>query len=83
MKYSDQLRCGQKQRVTIPKALINETLIIIGDEPTGNLDKHNGDVAINIFTELAEKYYQSILIVTHDLDFAAKTHRSTTWKMGK
>ncbi len=83
LKYPNQLSGGQKQRVAIARALINEPLIIMGDEPTGNLDKKNSDVVFNIFKELAEEFHQSLLIVTHDLDFAAKTHRTITMEDGK
>jgi lipoprotein-releasing system ATP-binding protein len=82
-KYPNQLSGGQKQRVAIARALINEPLIIMGDEPTGNLDKKNSDVVFEIFKELAEEYQQSLLIVTHDLDFAANTHRTITMEDGK
>ena len=47
----------------------------MADEPTGNLDKKNGEIVFDIFRELAEKYHQSLLIVTHDNEFAARTHR--------
>ncbi len=83
LKYPNQLSGGQKQRVAIARALVNEPLIIMGDEPTGNLDKKNSDIVFNIFKELAEQYHQSLLIVTHDLDFAAKTHRTITMEDGK
>lgn len=83
LKYPNQISGGQKQRVAIARALINNPLIIIGDEPTGNLDKKNGDIVFEIFEELAEVYGQSLLIVTHDLDFAAKTHRIITMEDGK
>lgn len=83
LKYPNQLSGGQKQRVAIARALINEPLIIMGDEPTGNLDKKNGDVVFHVFKELAEEYHQSLLIVTHDLDFAANTHRTITMEDGK
>ena len=83
LKYPNQLSGGQKQRVAIARALINETLIIMGDEPTGNLDKMNGELVFNIFKELAEEYQQSLLIVTHDLDFAANTQRIITMEDGK
>jgi lipoprotein-releasing system ATP-binding protein len=83
MKYPNQLSGGQKQRVAIARALINEPLIIMGDEPTGNLDKKNSDMVFDIFKELAEEYHQSLLIVTHDLDFAAKTHRTITMEDGR
>ncbi|MGV8877741.1 MAG: ABC transporter ATP-binding protein [Sphingobacteriaceae bacterium] len=83
LKFPNQLSGGQKQRVAIARALINEPLIIMGDEPTGNLDKKNSDVVFNIFKELAEVYHQSLLIVTHDLDFADNTHRTITMEDGK
>jgi lipoprotein-releasing system ATP-binding protein len=83
LKYPNQLSGGQKQRVAIARALINEPLIIMGDEPTGNLDKKNSDIVFQIFKELAEEYHQSLLIVTHDLDFAAKTARTITMEDGK
>jgi len=83
LKFPNQLSGGQKQRVAIARALINEPLIIMGDEPTGNLDKKNGDIVFNIFKELAEEFQQSLLIVTHDLDFASKTQRTITMEDGK
>lgn len=75
LKMANQLSGGQKQRVAIARALINDPLIIMGDEPTGNLDKKNSDIVFNIFKELAEVYNQTLLIVTHDHDFAKSTHR--------
>jgi lipoprotein-releasing system ATP-binding protein len=75
LKWPNQLSGGQKQRVAIARALINDPLIIMGDEPTGNLDKKNGEIVFNIFKELAEVYNQSLLIVTHDNEFAARTKR--------
>ncbi len=74
-KSPNQLSGGQKQRVAIARALINDPLIIMGDEPTGNLDKKNSEVVFDIFKELAAVYNQSLLIVTHDNEFAARTHR--------
>jgi len=83
LKKPNQLSGGEKQRVAIARALINDPLIIMGDEPTGNLDKKNGDLVFNIFKELAEVYHQSLLIVTHDNEFAAKTHRIIEMEDGK
>ena len=83
LKKPNQLSGGQKQRVAIARALINNPLIIMGDEPTGNLDKKNGEVVFDIFKELAEVYHQSLLIVTHDNDFANKTHRIIEMEDGK
>lgn len=83
LKKPNQLSGGQKQRVAIARALINNPLIIMGDEPTGNLDKKNSEVVFDIFKELAETYRQSLLIVTHDNDFAKRTHRIIEMEDGK
>lgn len=76
LKTPNQLSGGQKQRVAIARALINNPVIIMGDEPTGNLDKKNSDLVFEIFQELATIQKQTMLIVTHDLDFAKKTQRT-------
>jgi lipoprotein-releasing system ATP-binding protein len=47
----------------------------MGDEPTGNLDKKNSELVFNIFKELAQQFQQTLLIVTHDNEFAARTNR--------
>jgi lipoprotein-releasing system ATP-binding protein len=75
LKLSTQLSGGQKQRVAIARALINQPSIIMGDEPTGNLDSRNADLVFSIFRELATSFQMSLLIVTHDDDFARKTDR--------
>jgi len=74
-KKTSQLSGGQKQRVSIARSLINDPLIIMGDEPTGNLDNKNSLIVFDIFKELAEVYHQTLLIVTHDQSFAANTTR--------
>lgn len=83
LKKPNQLSGGQKQRVAIARALINNPIIIMGDEPTGNLDKKNGEIVFDIFKELAEVYNQTLLIVTHDSDFANRTHRIIEMEDGK
>ena len=83
MKRANQISGGQKQRVAIARALINNPLIIMGDEPTGNLDSKNSQNVFNIFRELCEEVGQSLLIVTHDHDFAAKTDRIITMEDGR
>lgn len=75
LKKANQLSGGQKQRVSIARSLINDPLIIMGDEPTGNLDNKNSLIVFDIFKELAEVYHQTLLIVTHDQSFAANTKR--------
>jgi len=83
LKRPNQLSGGQKQRVAIARALINDPLIIMGDEPTGNLDKKNSEVVFDIFQELASVYHQSLLIVTHDNEFAKRTKRIIEMEDGK
>jgi lipoprotein-releasing system ATP-binding protein len=83
LKMPNQLSGGQKQRVAIARALINDPIIIMGDEPTGNLDKKNGEIVFDIFKELAEVYNQSLLIVTHDSEFANRTNRIIEMEDGK
>jgi lipoprotein-releasing system ATP-binding protein len=82
-KNPGQLSGGQKQRVAIARSLINDPLIIMGDEPTGNLDKKNSDIVMEIFKQLVSDRNQTLLIVTHDPEFAAGTHRTITMDDGK
>jgi len=74
-KRPNQLSGGEKQRVAIARALINEPHIIMGDEPTGNLDKKNSEIVFDIFHRLATEFNHTLLIVTHDQSFAARTKR--------
>ncbi len=83
LKKPNQLSGGQKQRVAIARALINDPLIIMGDEPTGNLDNLNSDLVFDIFRELTKEKKQTILVVTHDSGFAAKTDRIITMADGR
>ncbi len=82
-KPAYQLSGGEKQRVAIARALINDPLIIMGDEPTGNLDKKNSDIVFEIFAKLSSEYGQSMLIVTHDEEFAKKTGRTIEMEDGR
>lgn len=74
-KMASKLSGGQQQRVAIARALINDPAIIMGDEPTGNLDKVNSQRVFEIFQELAHQNLQTIITVTHDSDFAAGSDR--------
>ncbi len=82
-KPAYQLSGGEKQRVAIARSLINDPLIIMGDEPTGNLDKKNSDKVFEIFAKLSSEYGQSMLIVTHDEEFAKKTGRTIVMEDGR
>lgn len=83
LKMPNQLSGGQKQRVAIARALINDPLIIMGDEPTGNLDHKNSRIVFDIFQKICEENKQTILVVTHDPDFAANTSRTITMDDGR
>lgn len=83
LKNANQLSGGEKQRVAIARALINDPLIIMGDEPTGNLDKRNSEIVFDIFTQLTKEFNQTMLIVTHDNEFAKKTQRIIEMEDGR
>jgi lipoprotein-releasing system ATP-binding protein len=81
-RKASQLSGGEKQRVAIARALINNPLIIMCDEPTGNLDKKNSEVVFEIFANL-KQLGQTLLVVTHDNDFAGRTERIIEMEDGK
>jgi lipoprotein-releasing system ATP-binding protein len=83
LKKANQISGGEKQRVAIARALINDPHIIMGDEPTGNLDKKNSDLVFDMFKQLAHEYNQTLLIVTHDPSFADRTDRIIKMEDGK
>ncbi|MBS1565179.1 MAG: ATP-binding cassette domain-containing protein, partial [Bacteroidetes bacterium] len=74
---------GQQQRVAIARALVNDPDIIMGDEPTGNLDKTNSQKVFEIFQRLAKENQQTIITVTHDNDFAARSDHIIEMQDGK
>ncbi|MEJ2003379.1 MAG: ABC transporter ATP-binding protein [Cyclobacteriaceae bacterium] len=82
-KQANRISGGQKQRVAIARALINDPAIIMGDEPTGNLDSKNSENVFNIFRNLCDQGDLSLLVVTHDLDFAKKTDRILEMEDGR
>ncbi|MGA0557501.1 ABC transporter ATP-binding protein [Larkinella sp. VNQ87] len=75
MKRASRLSGGQQQRVAIARALINDPAIIMGDEPTGNLDTYNTHIVFDIFRQLTHEEGQTIIAVTHDDDFARNSDR--------
>jgi lipoprotein-releasing system ATP-binding protein len=82
-KPSNKLSGGQQQRVAIARALINDPLIIMGDEPTGNLDSNNSRNVFEIFKELTHSQNQTIIVVTHDEEFAKNTDRIIEMRDGE
>jgi lipoprotein-releasing system ATP-binding protein len=73
-RRANRLSGGEQQRVAIARALANEPAVLLADEPTGNLDRKNGELVAEIFHELAESG-QTIVMVTHDLALAQKARR--------
>jgi lipoprotein-releasing system ATP-binding protein len=82
-KPTNKLSGGQQQRVAIARALINDPDIIMGDEPTGNLDSYNSHLVFDIFKELTHTYRQTIIAVTHDEEFARKSDRVVEMSDGR
>ncbi len=83
LKHVNKLSGGQQQRVAIARALINDPTIIMGDEPTGNLDTANTQIVFDIFRDLAKERKQTIIAVTHDDDFADNCDRIIEMKDGR
>lgn len=73
--YPPYLSGGQQQRVAIARAIYTQPSILLADEPTGNLDSKNTEEIMTLFRQANEKYGQTIIIVTHDMNVAAQTDR--------
>lgn len=82
-KMPSQLSGGERQRVAIARALANEPLIILADEPTGNLDSKNAAAVMDIFRNLAQEKGVTVITVTHDKDFAQGCDRRIVMRDGK
>jgi lipoprotein-releasing system ATP-binding protein len=76
LKPASKLSGGQQQRVAIARALINDPAIIMGDEPTGNLDSKNAQIVFDIFRQITQETGQTVIAVTHDEDFARASDRT-------
>ena len=70
-KTPDRMSGGQRQRVAIARALANDPSLVLGDEPTGNLDSHNSSRVVEIFRSLAKEQGRAVVCVTHDPEVAA------------
>jgi lipoprotein-releasing system ATP-binding protein len=71
----NQLSGGQNQRVAVARALAGHPSIVIGDEPTGNLDTKSSDMIYELLRKLNRQMNQTFILVTHDMDMAEKTDR--------
>ena len=78
-----QLSGGQQQRTAVARAFINQPEVILCDEPTGNLDSHSGQAVIDMIASLRRKFHQTVVVVTHDMEFAKTADRILTISDGK
>ncbi len=74
-KLPEQLSGGMRQRVAIARALANAPLLLLADEPTGNLDTKNAAAVFDIFERLAREEGRSVVVVTHDAELARRATR--------
>jgi len=70
-----ELSGGEQQRVAIARAVINRPAILLADEPTGNLDTENSDVVLNMMGQLNKEFRQTIIMITHNAEAAARADR--------
>ena len=77
-----ELSGGEKQRVAVARALMNNPAVILADEPSGSLDSKNKEELHNLFFELRDKFNQTFIIVTHDEGLASITDRTIHMKDG-
>lgn len=79
----NELSGGQQQRVSIGRAIINNPALVLADEPTGNLDSKASDEIISLLKKSNQKYNQTIIVITHDLEIASSANRIITIEDGK
>lgn len=81
--FPHQLSGGEKQRVALCRALVNQAKLIFADEPTGNLDTTNGDQVLDILISLQKERGSSLVLVSHSADLVARADRVITMLDGK
>lgn len=78
-----QLSGGQQQRTAVARAFINQPEVVLCDEPTGNLDSHSGKAVMEMIASLRRQFHQTVVVVTHDMEFAQTADRILTIRDGK
>lgn len=81
--YPSQLSGGERQRVAIARAVINDPALVFADEPTGNLDNQTSNQVLEVFFKLQDELKTSLVVVTHDLEIAAKAQTQYRLHNGK
>ncbi len=82
-KYPSELSGGEQQRVAIARSVLARPRLIFADEPTGNLDKRSGEDTLSLLCSCAQRFGQTLIVVTHDLELAKKADRVIRIEDGK
>ncbi len=81
--FPDRLSGGEQQRVAIARALVHDPVLVLADEPSGNLDFRTGRMVMDLFTDLVRKQGNTMLVVTHDADFLERADRLLAMRDGQ
>ncbi len=74
---------GEQQRVALLRSLVNDPRVILGDEPTGNLDSKTGDRVLKMLIDLNKRRGKTLVVVTHDVDIAEQADQVIALKDGR
>lgn len=81
--YPTELSGGERQRVALARALLNDPAVILADEPTGNLDRGNGEILLQLFEKTNRELNQTFLIATHNTEMTQRMHRTISFEDGR
>jgi len=82
-RYPRELSGGEQQRIAVGRALAKDSILILADEPTANLDSNNGQNLISILKKINTQFKKTIILVTHEFDYASQATRIITIKDGR